>query len=253
MIVADTVAGLRAARGDNIGFVPTMGALHEGHLSLVRESKRRCSQTIASIYVNPTQFNNPDDLANYPDTLPADLAKLQALDVDVVFLPVFDELYPDGFAYRIDETIFSRDLCGAHRPGHFTGVLTVVMKLFNIVEPDKAFFGEKDYQQLWLVRKMTQAFFMKVEVVGCPIVREEDGLAMSSRNRNLTPCERRRAPLFAKILGAAGSDAEAKAELTRAGFDVDYVVTTHGRRFGAVNLGEGDRVVRLIDNVTGQA
>ncbi len=250
MIIARTPAELKASRGPgSIGFVPTMGALHEGHLSLIRDSKAATDQTVVSIYVNPTQFNNPDDLENYPDTMTADLEALQALGVDVVFLPSYDVLYPDGFTYQVTETDFSNELCGAHRPGHFTGVLTVVMKLLNLVKPDKAFFGEKDFQQLTLIRDMVDAFYLDVEIVACPTVRESDGLAMSSRNLNLTRCDREKAPLFTKILHRAADDTDAIRQLTCAGFDIDYVTSLRGRRFGAVNMGEGEHVVRLIDNV----
>ncbi len=251
MIVAKTVDELRSWRAprETVGFVPTMGALHEGHLSLVRQSLASCEQTVVSIYVNPTQFNDPDDLANYPDTFDDDLAMLQSLAVDCVFAPGYEALYPDDFAYRVEENAFSSRLCGAHRPGHFTGVLTVVMKLLNIVRPGKVFFGEKDFQQLTLIRNMVEAFFMDTEVVGCPTVREQDGLAMSSRNLNLSTDDRKRAPLFYKALHSAESDDDAARQLAEAGFEVDYVETVDRRRLGAVSLGHSTRSVRLIDNV----
>ncbi len=251
MIIVRTLEELKSWRksAGTVGFVPTMGALHDGHLSLVERSKVDCEQTVVSIYVNPTQFNNPDDLSNYPDTLDEDLAKLEALKVDCVFMPTYTVLYPDDFAYQVEEKDFSTKLCGAHRPGHFTGVLTVVMKLLNMVRPDKAFFGEKDFQQLTLIKQMVDAFFMDVEIVGCPIVREEDGLAMSSRNLNLSTCDRKMSPVFNKILRSARYDDDAVRQLDRAGFDVDYVETVNGRRFGAVNMGTRRNPVRLIDNV----
>lgn len=232
-----------------LGFVPTMGALHDGHISLVNRSTSECTYTVASIYVNPTQFNNPNDLANYPSTLDDDLQKLATAGVDAVFLPTYDMLYPDGYAYQVDENVFSHELCGDHRPGHFTGVLTVVMKLLNLVKPTRAYFGEKDFQQLTLVRGMAEAFFLDTEIVGCPIVREKDGLAMSSRNLNLTIDDRARSPVFHKILKRACRDDEAIRLLEERGFEVDYVVTRGGRRFGAVLMGSQAAPVRLIDNV----
>lgn len=252
MIVVKALKELTDYRGKlsgSVGFVPTMGALHEGHLSLVKRSKDVCEHTVVSIYVNPTQFNNPNDLANYPDTLDEDMEKLEALNVDCLFMPSYNVLYPDDFAFQVEEKDFSTKLCGAHRPGHFTGVLTVVMKLLNMVKPSQAFFGEKDYQQLTLITQMVEAFFMDVEIVGCPIVRERDGLAMSSRNLNLMPCDRKLSPVFNKILRSARYDDDAIHQLDAAGFDVDYVETINDRRFGAVNMGSKRNPVRLIDNV----
>lgn len=248
----ESVASFRTWRTSvegRVGFVPTMGALHEGHLALVRESLAVTDVTVVSIYVNPTQFNNASDLSNYPDTLAADLAALKELGVDAVFMPTYDEIYPDNFVYEIDETDFSRELCGAHRPGHFKGVLTVVMKLLNIVQPQKAFFGEKDYQQLTLIRGMAEAFFLPVEVIGVATVRETDGLAMSSRNLNLDDCSRARAPRLHALIASTAEDADVIDTLTAEGFDVDYVVTRGDRRYAAATLGPVDRPVRLIDNV----
>ena len=239
----------RQALDGTVGFVPTMGALHDGHLSLVYASNSDVDTTIVSIYVNPTQFNNTNDLDNYPDTLEADLRKLEAAGVAAVYLPDYEQMYPDDFTYEVLEKSFSRELCGEHRPGHFTGVLTVVMKLFNLVRPDRAYFGEKDFQQLELIRGMAKAFFMDVEVIGCSIVREDDGLAMSSRNLNLTECDRQKAPKFHRILSLGGDDESIAKELERAGFNVDYVSTRFGRRFGAVLMGTETNPVRLIDNV----
>ncbi|MEE4281550.1 MAG: pantoate--beta-alanine ligase, partial [Pseudomonadales bacterium] len=176
---------LRKDLTPEVGFVPTMGALHEGHLSLLRRSVVENAITVLSIYVNPTQFNDPEDLQNYPDTLQQDLAAAQQAGVDYVLMPNYAELYADGFRYQVTETQFSEKLCGRNRPGHFTGVLTVVMKLLNIVSPQRAYFGKKDYQQYLLVRDMAQVFFMPVDIIGCDTVREIDGLAMSSRNLNL--------------------------------------------------------------------
>jgi pantoate--beta-alanine ligase len=248
----DSISAFRALRDDlqgSVGFVPTMGALHQGHISLVERSVAENEATIVSIYVNPTQFNNANDLANYPDTLAEDLRLLDVAGVSTVFLPDYELLYPDDFTYEIDEKLFSRQLCGEHRPGHFTGVLTVVMKLLNLVRADRAYFGEKDFQQLSLIRGMVEAFFLSTEIVGCPIVREVDGLAMSSRNLNLSELDREKSPMFNQILKNGRCDDEVLRELERAGFNVDYVVTRGTRRFGAVLMGSEISPVRLIDNV----
>lgn len=235
----------RGATGSSIGFVPTMGALHAGHLSLVKSSQRDNDFTVVSIFVNPTQFNQAADLEHYPRTTAADLALLQATNTDAVFMPDAASLYPDAYAFRVSESAFSQRLCGAHRPGHFDGVLTVVMKLFNIIRPTRAYFGEKDYQQLQLVRSMVDAFFLPVTVVACPTVREADGLAMSSRNTRLNAQQRAQASGLFRALQSASTAAQAREALQQLGFGVDYVEDLDGRRFGAVRLGD----VRLIDNV----
>lgn len=239
----------RAGLTTRIGFVPTMGALHAGHAALLRRSVDECDYTLLSIYLNPTQFNNPADLQHYPRTLETDLAIARDLGVDGVLLPTWDALYPDGYRFRVDETQFSRELCGAHRPGHFTGVLTVVMKLLNIVRPQRAYFGEKDFQQYQLIRDMCEAFFLAVDIVPCATQREPDGLALSSRNALLDPASRERAPQFNRLLRAPLDDATVRARLEAAGFVVDYVETRDGRRFGAVIVRGVEREVRLIDNV----
>ena len=253
MKVLKSLAEIRAYRkavAGSIGFVPTMGALHPGHLSLVERSLNETDLTIISVYVNPTQFNNANDLTNYPGTLAVDLQLLKVSGVSAVFLPTYDLLYPDDYAYEVDEKHFSKELCGENRPGHFTGVLTVVMKLLNLVKPQKAYFGEKDFQQLSLVKGMAEAFFLETEIIGCPIVREDDGLAMSSRNLNLSSRDRRKAPLFKRLLSNAMlSDEHIQTRLGLAGFKVDYVVTKGSRRFGAVVMGDSTVPVRLIDNV----
>lgn len=247
MRILRTVAELRAWRASvaDLGFVPTMGALHEGHHSLVAASKAVDGNTLVSIFVNPTQFNNPEDLEKYPRTEAEDLRLCEAWGVDAVFLPHSDELYGDDYRYQVCEKLESKILCGAHRPGHFDGVLTVVLKLFNIAWPDRAYFGEKDFQQLRLISDMVRALMLPVEIVPCPTVREPDGLAMSSRNVRLEPRERELAATLPKVLRASASAAEAAAELKRLGFQVDYVEDHWGRRFGAVTVGR----VRLIDNV----
>ncbi|MGH7552484.1 MAG: pantoate--beta-alanine ligase [Longimicrobiales bacterium] len=228
-----------------LGFVPTMGALHEGHLSLVRRSRSENDRTLVSIFVNPTQFDDPSDLARYPRTLDSDLAALRAEETDFVFLPRAADLYADGYRYRITENGLSTVLEGTHRPGHFDGVLTVVLKLLHIVKPERAYFGEKDWQQLNLVRGMADAFFLPIAIVSCATVRDADGLALSSRNRNLLPTDRQRASRFYRSLSSARTADEASRELRALGFVVDYVEDRDGRRMGAVRLGG----VRLIDNV----
>ncbi len=237
---------LRRSLQGQIGFVPTMGALHEGHRSLVERARAESDVVIASIFVNPTQFNVASDLDKYPRTLESDLLSLEDAGVDYVFLPRPEEMYADNYRFEVREKEQSQFLCGAHRAGHFEGVLTVVLKLFNLVKPDRAYFGEKDYQQLKLITDMASALFLDVEVVPCPTVRETDGLAMSSRNLRLSAQQRERAPLFYRALKSKGADpAGVKSELETAGFKVDYVEERWGRRFGAAFLGE----VRLIDNV----
>lgn len=228
-----------------IGFVPTMGALHAGHRSLFERSKKEDEVTIASIFVNPTQFNDPKDLKNYPSTYDEDVQMLKEVGVDYLLYPTFDEVYPDQYRYVISEKKLSLNLCGASRPGHFDGVLSVVMKLFNIVRPHRAYFGEKDFQQLTLIKDMTTAFFMNIDVIPCPIVREKDGLAMSSRNMRLSPSERKLAPRFYEILSSPKGLAQIRGSLEESGFKVDYVEDVGSRRYGAVFLGN----VRLIDNV----
>ena len=169
-----------------VGFVPTMGALHSGHESLLAASQQENDLTVLSIFVNPTQFNNPDDLKNYPQTLERDLLIAEKNGVNAVFIPEsMNELYPDQYRFKITETEFSTQLCGAHRPGHFDGVLTVVMKLFQLTQPTRAYFGEKDHQQLTLIKDMVASFFLPIEIVACPTIRETTGLAMSSRNTRL--------------------------------------------------------------------
>ena len=244
------VRGYRKEVSGSVGFVPTMGALHKGHLSLVERSLSETDLTIVSIYVNPTQFDNPRDLANYPEQTAVDQRLLQAAGVSAVFMPTYDSLYPDDYAYEVNEKRFSKELCGANRPGHFTGVLTVVMKLLNLVKPQNAYFGDKDFQQLSLIKGMVEALFLETEIIGCPIVREADGLAMSSRNLKLSSFDRDKSSLFNSLLSSnLLSDEEIQRELGLTGFKVDYVVTKGDRRFGAVVVGDGVAPVRLIDNV----
>lgn len=227
-----------------VGFVPTMGALHPGHRALIERARRECDCVVVSIFVNPTQFNDPEDCAKYPQPLERDLAICEETGADVVFTPTRDSLYPDDYRYRLTETAASLAFEGACRPGHFDGVLTIVMKLFQLVRADRAYFGEKDWQQLQLVRDMAQAFFLDTQVVACPTVREPDGLAMSSRNVRLSAEARGRAAAFPRILCAHQEADEARGALVDAGFQVEYVADTDGRRVAAVVI-EG---VRLIDN-----
>ncbi|MCE7567241.1 pantoate--beta-alanine ligase [Aliivibrio fischeri] len=188
--------------GKRIAFVPTMGNLHEGHLTLIRTAREHADIVVASIFVNPMQFNNADDLTNYPRTIDEDVEKLTSENVDLVFTPTPEIMYPEGLEKQttVDVPVISIILEGASRPGHFKGVSTVVNKLFNIVQPDVACFGEKDFQQLALIRQMVIDMALDVEIVGVPTVREMDGLAMSSRNNLLTLNERQRAPVLARTM-----------------------------------------------------
>lgn len=229
--------------GQRLGFVPTMGALHSGHLALIERAKGQCDQVWVSVFVNPTQFNDPEDLKNYPQPLEQDLKLLKEAGVDAVFIPRADEIYKDQYRFQVSEAKDSLILCGRSRPGHFNGVLTVVLKLLQIVDPQFAYFGEKDYQQLKLIQDMVAAFFLSVEIVPCPTVREADGLAMSSRNRRLTPLDREKAALIKKALGLTLTSG--RELLEQAGLRVDYFEEHWGRRFAAVYFDD----VRLIDNV----
>ncbi|MGD0779781.1 MAG: pantoate--beta-alanine ligase [Dehalococcoidales bacterium] len=198
MQVINTIAGMRQARkgmGGAVGFVPTMGYLHEGHLSLVRRAKDENQVAVVSVYVNPMQFGPKEDFKSYPRDLNRDLAMLESF-ADIVFVPSDEEMYPDGYATYVLVQGITEVLEGAVRPGHFNGVSTVVNKLFNIVEPTRAYFGQKDAQQVAVIQKMVKDLNMNVEVVAYPTVREADGLAMSSRNTYLTPEQRRAAPVL---------------------------------------------------------
>lgn len=258
------------ASGQKCTLVPTMGALHRGHLEIVRMARTLAERTIVSIFVNPIQFNNPSDLASYPRTLEADSHMLSEAGVDLLFAPTQAEMYPDGFATKVSVARLSDGLCGAFRPGHFEGVATVVAKLFNQSQADFAVLGEKDYQQLHVVKRMTSDLDIPVTIVAHPTVREADGLAMSSRNTRLTPEERKVAPELARQLNlaadrfragvpAAEIDATARAAILSAGFSsVEYFelraerdlmplqsLTEPARLLVAANLGR----VRLIDNI----
>ena len=228
-----------------IGFVPTMGALHQGHLSLVEASRQDNDITAVSVFINPKQFDDSADFEAYPDDHAKDLEQLEKAGVDVVLLPDEQQIYIDDYRFKVTESDFSQRLCGAHRPGHFDGVLTVVMRLLNLVRPDNAYFGEKDYQQLQLIRDMVKAFFMPVNVVACATVREADGLAMSSRNQHLDASSRAQAAELYATLKQSRTAVEARQVLTGRGFEVDYVEDVADRRLAAARLGS----TRLIDNV----
>jgi pantoate--beta-alanine ligase len=190
-------------RGERIALVPTMGALHKGHLSLLAEARRRTQRVVLSIFVNPMQFGPQEDLAKYPRDLPGDLAHAASVGCDLAFVPEASGMYGPGFQTAIDVREVSQGLCCARRPGHFVGVATVVCKFFNIVRPHVAFFGEKDFQQLAVIRRMVTDLNMPVEIVGLPTIRESDGLAMSSRNAYLSPADRQRATALHAGLSAA--------------------------------------------------
>lgn len=235
----------RKQQKGSVGFVPTMGALHTGHEELLKQARKNNDVVVLSIFVNPTQFNDPNDLEKYPKTWEADLAMAEANKVDAIFYPRYDEMYPDNYRYKVTENSYSNLLDGAHRPGHFDGVLSVVMKLFNIVAPTRAYFGEKDFQQMTLIQGMVESFFMDLEIVPVATVREEDGLAKSSRNVRLNSSERMKAPAIYKAITESQTAEEAAEKLTAQGFIVDYVTDVGTRRFVAARLGD----VRLIDNV----
>ena len=192
----------RRAQGDIIGFVPTMGYLHEGHLSLMRLAKKQCQTVVISVFVNPLQFGPQEDFASYPRNFERDAAMAQEVGVDALFAPKGEDMYHPGFCSYVDVTRLSEKLCGASRPGHFRGVATVVTKLFNIVLPDYAYFGQKDAQQVLVIRRMVADLNMNLKVVAAPTMREPDGLAMSSRNGYLSPEERQAATVLYRSLEA---------------------------------------------------
>lgn len=264
----DTVRAWRMA-GQSIGLVPTMGALHAGHLSLVEAARRDCDRVIVTIFVNRRQFDNPEDLARYPRTEAADAARLAPLGPDLVFAPDEAEVYPPGHDTRVRVAGLSEVLEGAHRSGHFDGMATVVAMLFNMAQPDRAFFGEKDWQQLQIVRQMVRDLKLPIEIVPCPSIRAPDGLALSSRNRQLADAARARAAALPAMLFAAGKAIEAgtppaqalmdgRQALTGAGFDpVDYLALCDAETLGPPAAGRPARLlvaawldgVRLIDNL----
>jgi pantoate--beta-alanine ligase len=231
--------------GRSIGFVPTMGALHQGHASLVERCAGENEIVVASIFVNPSQFNDPKDLERYPRTFDEDVRLLESLGTSDVLAPPVADFYPNGYRLRIEPDPADLVLEGAHRPGFLQGVLTIVLKLLQVARPDRAYFGEKDYQQLQAVTEMAREFFLPVRIVPCPTVREDSGLAMSSRNRLLSSEARERAAAIHRALTEARSPEEARATMEAAGLRVEYVEERWGRRLAAAFL-EG---IRLIDNV----
>jgi pantoate--beta-alanine ligase len=274
--IARTIADLRRhiaawRKGDErVGLVPTMGALHQGHMALVRAARVECARVVASVFVNPKQFAPTEDLGSYPRREAADLNMLRSAGVDLVFLPALHEMYPPDFATLVQVSGLTEGLCGAHRAGHFDGVTTVVTKLLIQALPDIAYFGEKDYQQLTVVRRLARDLNIPVLIAGVPTVREADGLALSSRNVYLSAEERRIAPNLARVLrsvaAALAGDptvvqreiARGSAALQQSGFTVEYLeireaetlavtseVTARSRIFAAVRLG----TTRLIDNM----
>jgi pantoate--beta-alanine ligase len=271
-----TVADLRnrialwRKREERVGLVPTMGALHQGHMALVQAARTECARVVASIFVNPKQFAPTEDLGSYPRREASDLQMLRSASADLVFIPAVDEMYPPDFATLVRVDGLTEGLCGAHRAGHFDGVTTVVTKLLIQALPDIAYFGEKDYQQLMVVRRVARDLDLPVRIAGVPTVREPDGLALSSRNAYLSAEERRIAPNLARVLrsvaGALTQDpnaiapevARGSAALQQVGFAVEYLeireagtlariseATASSRVFAAVRLGK----TRLIDNM----
>jgi pantoate--beta-alanine ligase len=259
------------ARHRKIALVPTMGYLHEGHLSLMREAHRYASVLVVSIFVNPTQFGPSEDLDRYPRDLHGDRKKIQAERADILFIPEAAEMYPEGFQTFLDVTEVTRDFCGASRPGHFRGVATVVGKLFNIIRPDVALFGEKDFQQLITIKRMVRDLNLDVQVLGLPTVREEDGLAMSSRNSYLSPAQRQQATALFRGLRKAKKLCESgerdSAELTATvldllreeqGITIEYVAVCDPNTLERIPQVENDAILivaaqigttRLIDNI----
>ncbi|MFN7905962.1 MAG: pantoate--beta-alanine ligase [Pseudobdellovibrionaceae bacterium] len=229
----------------SLGFVPTMGALHQGHMELLKKAKAENDFSVLSIYVNPTQFNQATDFDNYPQTLDQDLKSAQEVGTTAVFLPSYDLIYPDKYQFRIIAPELTDLMDGQFRPGHFDGVMTVVCKLFRLIEPTKSYFGEKDYQQFLIVKKMAEAFYLKTHVIPVPTVREKSGLAMSSRNTRLSDSGKTKAAAIYKALNDFKSTGEARAFLESRGFKVEYIEEHFSRRFAAAWI-EG---VRLIDNI----
>lgn len=237
----------KTLKNESVGFVPTMGNLHEGHLSLIRESQKKHQKTLVSIFVNPTQFNCENDFRLYPRTVTEDIALLEQAQVDFCLIPDVAHIYPDNKNYRIEETENNALMEGLKRPGHISGMLTVVMKLLQIADADTAFFGEKDYQQYLLVKGMVEAFFIPTDITLCQTIRDPDGLAKSSRNSRLSKEERATAQKFAEIFHDKHlSNEDVSNKLQSLGIHVDYIETHEHRRFGAVFIGK----TRLIDNVS---
>lgn len=239
--------GHRAA-GRSIGFVPTMGYLHEGHVSLMHVARARAEKVVTSIFVNPTQFGPTEDLAAYPRDLERDTALCEQAGVDLIFYPTVEEMYPEGYQTKITVPEVASPLCGISRPVHFGGVATVCCKLFNCVQPDFAVFGQKDYQQVLVVSRMVRDLNLPVEIVPSPTIREADGLAMSSRNIYLTPAERAQAPVLNKTLQ------QARQMVAEGETDRDKILTKVRHKIEKANLGRIDYVdLRKIPNLEAAA
>lgn len=231
--------------GQSIGLVHTMGNLHAGHMSLFERAKSENTITVAAIFINPTQFNQQQDFELYPRTLSQDINLLTEHHID--YLLLLDEacVYPDHYQVQLVEKDISQELEGQYRPGHFTGMMTVVLKFLNIIQPTRSYYGEKDFQQLLLIKKMAQALFLPYEIIGCETVRAQDGLALSSRNSRLTLDQRQKAAFFPQWLSSSLSPTHISQELQVLGFKVDYIADKWQRRLGAVWLDD----IRLIDNM----
>lgn len=230
---------------NTIGFVPTMGNLHAGHASLLKRSKQENELTILSMFVNPTQFNEYNDFKNYPRSIDQDILLATNYGVDYMLIPSYEDLYPDNFTYKIINTTPGHQEA-MFRPGHFDGVLTIVMKLLLLVKPSRTYFGEKDYQQLQLIKGLVAAFFLETEVVGCETIRTEFGLPLSSRNNRLTKEQVQLARYFSKIFHSSSlSCDQIKKALIQEGIAVDYIEDYEGRRFAGIQIGN----IRLIDNI----
>lgn len=208
----------------SLGFIPTLGNLHAGHISLIQQSLAHNDATLVSIFINPTQFNSPADFDLYPRTLEADIELLKQLGVDYCLTPDKQAMYPDQYQYQVMENNFSLILEGKHRPGHFTGVLTVVMKLFNLAQPTNAYFGDKDYQQLHLIKQMVAAFFMPIKIIACPTIREKSQLPLSSRNNRLSQNEKILAEQVARIFHTEPDINKIKNQLSQLDIQLDYLL-----------------------------
>ena len=231
--------------GKSIGFVPTMGALHAGHASLVERSVKENDVTVVSVFVNPTQFNDKNDLKNYPRTLAADCELLEGLGTTIVFAPAVEEMYPEEDTRRFSFAPLDTVMEGACRPGHFNGVAQIVSKLFYAVEPERAYFGEKDFQQLAIIREMVRQLALPVQIVGCPIVREEDGLAMSSRNTLLSEDERERALTISSTLFASADFAQVNSLAATKAFVEDMINDTEGLELEYYRIVDGNTLQEI--------
>jgi pantoate--beta-alanine ligase len=229
-----------------IGFIPTMGHLHAGHLSLCQRSAVENAITVVSIFVNPKQFNQVSDFEHYPRTIAEDIAKLELQHVDYLFMPDANEMYPDDYQIQVTESSLGCELEGEFRPGHFNGMLTIVLKLLNLMQATHAYFGEKDYQQLLLIKKMVHALFLTTEIIACPTLRAEDGVALSSRNSRLNPEQRQKAQQFAQLLQSSLPLEKITEKLQALNIRVDYIIEKWQRRLGAVWIDD----IRLIDNIS---